>query len=408
MKKSLLKEYARLIASSGANIQKGQYVVIRTPISNEDFAAMVANECYKLGAKRVVYQWQSSVLDKLDYRYAKTQVLGELTPMEMGLQEFETNELAVLIWLDADDPDGLAGVDPKKFAAIRERRLTQTRELTEKRENKYQWCIAGCPSDNWAKKVFPGLSKKQAREKLWEAILLTSRALDGNGIANWKLHEATLKEKTDKLNALRLKKLHYSSSNGTDFTVGLNPDVIFLAGGEKTIQGVFFEPNIPSEECFTSPLKGVAEGTLVASKPLVYQGQIIENFSISFHEGKAISVQAEKGQEVLEGILHLDDGSAYLGECALVPFDSPINKTGLLFFNTLYDENACCHLALGRGFTQLYPGFEKMSSDEVYAKGINKSSSHVDFMIGTADLEIVGTKETGEEVVLFRNGTWAI
>jgi aminopeptidase len=407
MKKSLLKAYAELIVKVGAAVKPGQSVVIRTNVNEEAFAALVVKECYKAGAKRVVFQWQSSVLDQLDYHYAKTEELGHLTPMEYGLEEYSTNELPVLIWLDGDDPDGLKGVDAKKVAAVKALRYQEKAALVEQRENKYQWCIAGCPSLLWAKKVFPNLSRGQAIEALWNAILKTSRALEGNGIAEWETHEKDLKARCAYLNGLSLRSLHYTSSNGTDFTVGLIPDVIFLGGGEKTIAGTFFQPNIPSEECFTSPMRGVAEGIVYASKPLAYQGQLIDKFWVKFHEGKAVEVGAEQGLDALKSILSLDEGSAYLGECALVPFDSPVNQTGLLFYNTLYDENACCHLALGRGFTDLYPNFQNYSEEQLHGFGINKSLSHVDFMIGTADLSIVGTDKNGKEIPLFHNGTWA-
>jgi aminopeptidase len=407
MKESLLQSYAELIARTGANVQKGQYVLIRVNVGIEDFAAKVAEECYKAGASRVVFEWQSAVTDGVSYRYADTEVLGAELPQEIGAQEFATDKLPILIWIDGDDPDGLKGLDASKIAKVKALRYAQNAKYIEARENKYQWCIAGAPSAKWAKKVFPNLPEKTAIEKLWAAILKTARAEDGNGKANWDKHEKDLKERCAYLNSLHLKSLHYTASNGTDLTVGLIPNVIFLGGGEKTIDGTFFQPNIPSEECFTSPMRGEAEGIVYASKPLAYQGQLIENFSVLFHQGKAVEVKAEKGLEALESILTLDEGSAYLGECALVPFDSPINQTGLLFYNTLYDENACCHLALGRGFTDLYPNFEKYTEDQLHAFGINKSLSHVDFMIGTADLQIVGTSFEGKETVLFHNGTWA-
>jgi aminopeptidase len=407
MKESLLQSYAELIARTGANVQKGQYVLIRANVALEDFAAKVAEECYKAGASRVVFDWQSALTDGVSYRYADTEVLGAELPQEIGAQEFATDKLPILIWIDGDDPDGLKGLDASKIAKVKALRYAQNAKYIEARENKYQWCIAGAPSAKWAKKVFPNLPEKTAIEKLWAAILKTARAEDGNGEANWERHEQDLKARCDYLNSLHLKSLHYTASNGTDLTVGLIPNVIFLGGGEKTIAGTFFQPNIPSEECFTSPMRGRAEGIVYASKPLAYQGQLIENFSVRFHQGKAVEVQAEKGLAALQSILTLDEGSAYLGECALVPFDSPINQTGLLFYNTLYDENACCHLALGRGFTDLYPNFEKYTEEQLHAFGINKSLSHVDFMIGTADLEIVGTSFAGKETVLFHNGTWA-
>jgi aminopeptidase len=407
MKKSLMKAYAELIAKTGGAVHKGQQVLIRTNVGQEKFAALVAKECYKAGAKRVVFQWQSALLDRLDYKYSKIKDLGILNPMEKGLQEFSTNELPVLIWLDADDPDGLKGVDAKKVAQIKALRYGQSAALIEARENKYQWCIAGCPSVEWARKVFPNLPKKQAVETLWAAILKTSRAADGDGIAHWGEHDKDLKARCAHLNSLALRSLHYLSKNGTDFTVGLIPGVIFLGGGETTLGGAYFQPNIPSEECFTSPMKGEAEGIVYASKPLAYQGQLVENFWVRFQGGKAVEVGAEKGLPALQSILTLDEGSAYLGECALVPFDSPVNQTGLLFFNTLYDENACCHLALGRGFTELYPNFEKYTEDQLHGFGINKSLSHVDFMIGTSDLSIIGTDVNGKEIPLFAQGTWA-
>lgn len=407
MKKSILKAYAELIAKVGGAVKKGQDVLIRTNVGQEEFASLVAKECYKCGARRVVFQWQSSVLDQVDYRYAKTEDLGTLNEMERGLQEFSTNKLPVLIWLDADDPDGLSGLDAKKIAAVKAMRYQQSADLIEARENKYQWCIAGCPSEKWAKKVFPNLPKRQAVEHLWAAILKTARAEDGNGIVRWEAHDKDLKTRYEYLNALHLVSLHYRANNGTDLTVGLIPGVHFLGGGEKTLSGVYFQPNIPSEECFTSPMRGQAEGIVYASKPLAYQGQLIEDFFVRFHEGKAVEVGAKQGLEALQSILSLDEGSAYLGECALVPFDSPINQTGLLFYNTLYDENACCHLALGRGFTELYPNFEQYTEDQLHAFGINKSLSHVDFMIGTQDLSIIGKDEGGKEIPLFKNGTWA-
>lgn len=407
MDQHILEKYAELIVRSGIALQKGQSVIIRTNVNQEAFASLVAEECYKAGAKRVSFQWQSAVMDSLDFRYADAAELGRSLPQNIGFQRYCTEELPCLIWLDADDPDGLAGVDADKVAKVKAALYAQNAQYIEARENKFQWCIAGCPSTKWAQKVFPNLPEEEAIERLWRAILKTSRAEDGMGIERWEAHDLDLKKRCDYLNSLHLVSLHYTSRNGTDLRVGLIPGVIFLGGGEKTLSGTFFQPNIPSEECFTSPMRGVAEGIVYSSKPLAYQGQLIEDFFVRFHEGKAVQVDAKKGQAALESILSLDEGSAYLGECALVPFDSPINQTGLMFYNTLYDENACCHLALGRGFTDLYPHYENYSEEQLHSFGINKSLSHVDFMIGTADLSIVGTDSTGHEIPLFRHGTWA-
>lgn len=407
MKEELIEKYAELIVKVGANVQKGQYVVIRTGVFEEDFAAIVSRKCYEAGAKRVIVQWQSSKLDQVDYLFGQEDDLKHVFPFEEQAAKFMSDELPVLIWLDGDDPDGLKGVDATKVAKIRRARYLVTGKYREASENHHSWCIAGVPSLPWARKVFPGMADDEAVEKLWEAILTTSRCIDGNGIENWKRHDEDLKARCNYLNSLNLRKLRYHSGNGTDFTVGLIPGVRFAGGSEKTVEGQVYSPNIPSEECFTSPMKGEAEGIVYSSKPLSYQGQLIEDFSVRFHEGKAVEVKARVGEDALRSILTLDKGSAYLGECALVPYHSPINETGILFFNTLYDENAACHLALGTGFPELYPDFEKYTDDEIRSFGINKSQSHVDFMIGSKDMEIIGITADGKEVAIFKDGDWA-
>jgi aminopeptidase len=407
MKKSILKKYAELLVKSGIALKKGQSVVIQANTDIADFAALVVEECYRDGAKRVVVNWTNEAANKIALKKGKAKSLSEVLPFEEAMAAWQTDEPPCLLWLDSDDPDGMNGVDAKKAAFIRQQKMKVLYPYRQKRENKYQWCIAGVPSAAWAKKVFPGERKSVAMEKLWEAILSTSRAIDGNGIQNWLKHDEDLKARCDYLNSLKLRKLHYTSSNGTDLTVGLIPGVIFLGGGEKTLQGTYFQPNIPSEECFTSPMKGEAEGIVYSAKPLSYQGQLVTDFWVKFEKGKAVDCGAKTGEEAFRSILTIDEGSAYLGECALVPFDSPINNTGLLFYNTLFDENAACHLALGRGFTNLYPEFEKYTEEQLHGFGINKSMSHVDFMIGSKDLCIVGITEDGKEVQIFKDGNWA-
>ena len=407
MKKTLLKKYAELIVRTGVALKKGQSVLLRASVEVEEFAALVVEECYKAGAKRVVIDWTSDACTRAAIRRGNKDALATFLPFEAEKQRWINAELPCHIYLDSDDPDAMAGIDLKKYTYITNKIRASVWEYRRERENHYQWCIAGVPGAKWAKKMFPELSKKQAMEKLWEAILKTSRADDGNGIENWKRHEEDLKKRCDHLNALKLKSLHYTSSNGTDLTVGLIPGVIFLGGGESTIEKNFFQPNIPSEEVFTSPMKGEAEGIVYSAKPLAYNGTLIENFWVRFHEGKAVEVKAERGEEALRSILSVDEGSAYLGECALVPFNSPINNTGLLFYSTLYDENAACHLALGRGFTNLYPDFDKYTEEQIHSFGINESMSHVDFMIGSRDLNIVGTTADGREVQIFKDGNWA-
>lgn len=408
MKEELLVSYAQLIATSGANVQKGQYVLIYASVEQEHFASLVAKECYALGAKRVLVRWTSELKTRVDYECADVDELCTLLPQEEAEYKFMVDNLPVRILLEDEDPDALKGIDSSKFGKVMQSRILAMKPYREKIENRHQWVIAGVPSIKWAKKVFPDAkSDKQAVELLWKAIIKTARAERCKGINNWKKHDRNLKKRCKFLNSLKLANLHYTSKNGTDLTVGLIPGVIFLGGGEKTIDGIYFQPNIPSEEVFTSPMKGKAEGIVYASKPLVYQGHLIKDFYFKFHEGKVVEVKAKTGQEVLENILKIDDGASYLGECAFVPFDSPINNTNLLFYSTLYDENAACHLAIGKGFTNLYPKFEKYTEEQLHSFGINESGSHVDFMIGTEDLNVVGTTIDGKKVEIFKNGNWA-
>lgn len=407
MRKKILKSYAELIVKKGLALRKNQAVVIRADAENAELVAMIVQECYKNKASRVIVRWGNELVDRAQIKYGKVKELSKVLPFEEAFEQWQVDDLPAALWVDSDDPDALKGLDPVVISTIAREKMKVVAKYRNQRDTKFQWCICAAPSKAWAKKVFPDLPVGKAVEKLWEAILSTSRAIDGNGVENWTKHDKDLKAKCAYLNSLNLRKLHYTSSNGTDLTVGLIPGVIFQGGGESTITGDYYHPNIPSEECFTSPMKGEAEGIVYSAKPLVYRGQFIDNFYFKFHEGKVVECHAEVGEEALKSILTLDEGAGYLGECALVPYDSPINNTGLLFYNTLFDENAACHLAIGRGFLELYPGFENLSEDEIHAKGINKSISHVDFMIGSKDLNIVGIDDKGNEIQIFKDGNWA-
>ena len=406
MKKSILRQYARLIAESGANVQKGQEVFIVAGLDQPEFVAMVVDACYKRGASRVVVDWDYQPLEKLHVRHQSVKTLAELTVYQEARYKHYLDRLPCRIYLDSDDPDGLKGINQKKQAAARQKRYPLVKGYVDALENKYQWCIAAVPGAAWAKKLFPDLSRRQAIEKLWEAILATSR-VDDDPVAAWEAHNRDLHERCAWLNGLGIEKLHYTASNGTDFTVGMIPEAEFKGGGDTTLSGVFFNPNIPTEECFISPMKGVAEGIVYASKPLSRNGQLIDRFWIRFHEGKAVDWHAELNNELLTQIITMDEGSAYLGECALVPYDSPIQNSGILFYNTLFDENAACHLALGMGFADTIRGFEDKTLEECRAMGINDSMIHVDFMIGTADMAIDAITRDGQIVPVFRDGNWA-
>ncbi|MGN1178764.1 MAG: aminopeptidase, partial [Candidatus Ornithospirochaeta sp.] len=350
MEKSVLKKYAALIAGYGLNVQEGQDVLIQVNIENQDFALLCVEECYRLGARKVIVDWLSQDLDRLNYNYRSLETLSEYEEFEKAKLQWRVDKLPCLLWLDSDDPDGLSGVDMEKVGTAMQKKGMVAKTYRDQMDGKYQWCIAAVPGKTWAKKLFPALTEEEAIEKLWENILLCSRVTE-DPVASWKEHDRILKEKCEYLNNLGIESLHYTSKEGTDLTVGFMADSIFMGGGESSLgRGVYFQPNIPSEECFTSPKSGEAEGIVYATMPLSYQGNLIENFWIRFENGKAIECGAEKNKEILQKILDMDEGASKLGECALVPNKSPIRKSGILFYNTLFDENATCHLALGAGF----------------------------------------------------------
>ena len=406
MKKTVLRKYAQLIARCGANVQKGQEVFIAAGLDQPEFVRMLAEACYRLGASRVVVDWEDQPLEKLRVKYCSLETMGSLTGYQKARWEHYVEKLPCRIYLDSEDPDGLRGVDQGKMMKARQMIYPLIKGYRDQMENKYQWCIAAVPGEAWAKKLFPALSKRQAVEKLWEAILAASRVTDDPLVA-WEAHNADLTARCAYLNSLGIDSLRYTASNGTDFTVGMIPEAVFKGGGDTSLQGIFFNPNIPTEECFISPMRGRAEGVVHASMPLSHDGQIIDRFWIRFHEGKAVEWHAETNNELLTHIIEADEGAAYLGECALVPFDSPIQNSGLLFCNTLFDENAACHLALGMGFADTIRGFENRTLEECRALGVNDSMIHVDFMIGTADLNIDALTRDGRAVPVFRSGNWA-
>ena len=405
MDKKRLDAYADLLVKKGLNLDRGQEVLIIANLDQPEFVRTVTEKCYEAGASRVSVDWHDMPVEKLHQLHQSEAMLSEVEPWVLSRWQWRAGKLPAMIWLDSDDPDGMNGIDQAKRAKAQMARFPVIKPYREASENKHQWCIAGVPGVEWARKVFPGIPDSEAVEKLWEAILSTARA-NGDPIANWDEHNRTIHRRCEKLNAFHFVSLEYKSANGTDFKVGLIPNGVFAGAAETDLSGRIFNPNIPSEEIFTSPRRGEAEGVLVSTKPLSWQGSLIENFSIRFEQGKAVEVKAEKGQDALEKMIAMDEGAAYLGECALVDFDSPINNTGILFYNTLYDENACCHVALGRGFYDCIQDYPKYTQDEMKRMGINDSMIHVDFMVGSRDLSITGITSAGERVAIFRGGSW--
>ena len=406
MKKTVLRSYAKLIATMGVNVQKGQEVFIAAELDQPEFVKMVAEECYRAGAKRVVVDWCYQPLDKIQVRWRSQKNLGTVADWEEARWKHYVDEIPCRIYLVSEDPDGMKGVNQEKMAKAQQAKYKVIKPYRDQLENKYQWCIAAVPGVAWAKKLFPNLSKAQAVEKLWEAILDASR-VNEDPVAAWKAHNDDLAARCAYLNSLNIETLVYKSSNGTDLRVGMIPEAEFKGGGEYSLNNIFFNPNIPTEEVFISPMRGKAEGIVYSTKPLSYQGQLIENFSVRFEGGKAVEVHAEKNEELLKKLISMDEGAAYLGECALVPYDSPIQKSGLLFYETLFDENAACHLALGMGFADTIKDFDKYTLEECRKMGVNDSMIHEDFMIGSADLDIDAVTRDGKTVPIFRKGNWA-
>ena len=406
MQKTRLRSYAKLIARKGCNVQKGQDVFLYAELDQPEFVAMVTDELYKAGARKVFVDFSYQPLEKFHVRHRSVKSLSTVEPFEEAKLQYMADKLPCRLYLASEDPDGLKGMNMEKKTKGQQARYPIVKPYRDRIEGKHQWCIAAVPGAAWAKKVFPGEPKGRAVEKLWEAILSTSR-VDDDPLAAWDAHNQDLSDRCAYLNSLGIETLEYHASNGTNLTVGMIPQARFCGGGETTDKGVFFNPNIPTEECFISPMRGQAEGIVYSSKPLSYQGQLIENFWFKFEGGKVVEAHAETNDALLQKLINMDEGARYLGECALVPYDSPINNTGLLFYNTLFDENACCHLAIGMGYADTIEDHHNKTLEECRALGINDSMVHEDFMIGTPDLEILAHCRDGKTVQIFKNGTWA-
>lgn len=412
MKKTIQREYAKLIAKSGVAVKKNDAVIIQADLDQPDFIAMLVDECYKAGAERVMVEWSYQKIQKLHIRHQKAKVLGKVEDFEEAKIKYRLEKNPAMIYILSDDPNGLAGINQAKYSKAMQERMKVIKPYRDQMDNKYKWCIAAVPGAAWAKTVFPGERTSVAVEKLWKAILMTSRVIDKDGNMldadiEWFHHNRNFAKRCEILNKAGLKALKYKSSNGTDLTVGLMEQGTFLGGGEYTLGGEYYNPNIPTEEVFTTPKAGEAEGIVYSSMPLSWRGEIIDNFSIRFEGGRAVEVKAEKNEELLKQMIAMDEGACMLGECALVPYDSPIRNSGIMFYETLFDENAACHFAMGAGFTNTVKDYAKYTREETKAMGVNDSNIHVDFMIGTADLSVIGIKADGSEFPIFVDGNWA-
>ncbi len=412
MKKTFLKEYAKLLVRSGIAVKKGDIVIVNAGLDQPEFVKMVVEECYRAKAARVMVEWSYLPLTKINVNNMNAKMLGKVEAFEEEKLKFRLENNVAMLHLVSDDPDGLKGINQKKYAESMAKKMQVIKPYRDAMDNKYKWCIAAVPGKEWAKKVFPGERTSVAVEKLWSAILLASRVTDKDGklldsTIEWHKHNISFAKRCKMLNEAGLVSLEYKASNGTDLTVGLIENGSFMGGGENTLGGEYYNPNIPTEEIFTSPKAGVAEGIVYSSMPLSWRGEIIDNFSLRFEGGKVVEIKAEKNEELLKTMVGMDEGASMLGECAFVPYDSPIRESGIMFYETLFDENAACHFAIGRGFTNTIIDYDKYTNEEMKEMGINDSALHVDFMIGTKDLSITGIKKDGERFPIFVDGHWA-
>ena len=412
MKKTYLREYARLLVKNGIAVKKGDIVIVNAGLDQPEFVKMVVEECYREKAARVMVEWSYLPLTKLNVNNMNKKLLGRVEAFEEEKLKYRLEHNVAMLHIVSDDPDGLKGINQKKYAESMSERMKVIKPYRDAMDNKYKWCIAAVPGREWAKKVFPGERTSVAIEKLWNAILLASRVIDKDGNLldsdiEWYKHNTGFNRRCKILNEAGLVELRYKAKNGTNLRVGLIEQGSFMGGGENTLGGEYYNPNIPTEEIFTSPKAGVAEGIVYSSMPLSWRGEIIDNFSLRFEDGRVVEVKAEKNEELLKTMVGMDEGASMLGECAFVPYNSPIRESGIMFYETLFDENAACHLALGRGFTNTIVDYDKYTNEEMKEMGINDSALHVDFMIGTDDLSIIGIKADGSEFVIFENGLWA-
>ena len=409
MNLELLKKYAHLIVKVGANVQYGQRVQITSEIDQATLVKEVTEECYKAGASKVDITWTYGAVNRLNYQYASTEELSTVSKWEEEKARQMTEDLPVRIFIDSEDPDELSGISSDKISEVTKCRASVLKKYRDEIDGKHQWLIVGAASPAWAKKVFPQDTEEEAVEKLWNAIFKCCYMdLDEDSVTVWENHTNTMTTKAAWLNEQNFVKLIYKSANGTDFQVDLIPNSKWSGAKDcNHNNNSYYVPNLPTEEVFNSPMRGKCEGRLVSTKPLSWGGQLIDHFYVDFKDGKVSDCHAEIGEETLKKMFAIDEGASMLGEVALVPKESPINRSGIMFFNTLFDENACCHVAVGRGFGEVIEGYIDMSDEELKEIGINDSLIHVDFMVGSDDLDITGIKADGTQVPVFRNGTWA-
>ena len=411
MNQELLNKYAAFTVQVGVNVQKGQTLIIRCPVEGAYFGRACMEAAYKAGARDVVIRWEDEKAARIRMELGEEEALSETKPYELRsyLDYAESEGGCCLLAIHASDPEIFKGLDTAKINRVsltKQEAMKSWREYTMK--DRVQWCVVAIPTPAWAASVFPGMPEDEAQEKLWSAIFDVCRVTGGDPVSAWKEHVAKTSACRDKLNELQLKSIHMTSANGTDLTVGLAEGHTWEGACSKAENGAVFIANVPTEEVFTAPHRERVNGVVKGTKPYVYNGQLIEGFSVTFKDGVVVDYSAEKNAELLGQLLDSDEGARRIGEIALVPASSPINRSGLLFYNTLFDENAACHIAFGAGYPTTVKGGAAMTTEELLACGVNDSAIHEDVMVGAEDMTITGLTKSGETVTIFENGEWAI
>lgn len=403
-----IERYARLIVCKGVNVRPGQEVVVQAPVESCAFVRKLVAEAYRAGAGHVTVVWGDDAVSRLTYENVEVSWFEQVPAWQRMQLDSLAEAGACFIFVEGADPEALAGIDPAKPAAAAKARNTQCAIFRRGLDfNLNPWCIAGAPIVAWAREVFPRVPDEVALYKLWCAILSAARADGADPESDWELHDATFEKNLRFLNERHFDALRYESSNGTALTVGLVDRHLWAGGKCETPDGHEFFPNIPTEEVFTSPDRMRADGVVYSTMPLIHHGNKVNHFWLRFEEGRVVDYGAEQGLETLRSIIEADEGASRLGEVALISKNTPIRESETLFYDTLYDENASCHLALGVGFPECYDGGYDLTPDELRERGVNTSSTHVDFMIGADDLAVTGIMADGTEVPVFVNGQWS-
>lgn len=407
--KSYFDEYAKLAILNGVNLQKGQLLLINAPVEAYELVRKCVKLAYEVGASRVIVNTNDDALTRYGFEYMSNEELCDIPQWMIDRQQYLIDKHACMLHISGEDPDLLAGIDPAKIKEASMARMKAMHRFQYYTMNNVgQWCIIAYPNLAWAKKVFPDKSDDDAMTALWEAILSTSRIEKGKTMENWEKHNAEIQAHSKKLNDLNFKSLHFKNDAGTDITVGLIKDHKWEGGGDIASNGAFFNPNIPTEEVFTMPDRYHIDGKVVSTKPLSYAGNIISRFELEFKDGQIVGFKADDNEEVLKSLIETDEGTKSLGEVALISYDSPISKSNILFYDTLFDENASCHLAIGACYPTNVKGGTEMTREELYKLGGNDSMQHVDFMFGSRDMSVIGETYDGQKITVFENGNFVI